>query len=106
MGAVAQLLLTAFGEVAAFILKRWGFKVAMATSVLGAYTLCYASFLAAVAALLGMIPSFSWTPFALQFFPSRYAIAFVCTAFFGSIAVKKACTYFVKAFVNVAKIAS
>jgi len=104
MGALSSIVGLLFGWLAEILLKRWGLNVFLAASVLASYTACYLGFLAAVVALVGLLPPLPFIDFTLQFFPSASAVAFAVSAFFGSLAVKKACSYWVKAMSDISKI--
>lgn len=104
MGAISSIIGLLFGWIAELMLKKWGLNVFLATGVLASYTACYVAFLAAIAAVSGLMPPSPFVAFTLQFFPSAYAVAFAVSAFFGSMAIKKACSYWVKAFTDISKI--
>ena len=104
MGAISSMVGLIFGWFAEMLLKRWGLNVFLAAGVLASYTACYSAFLLAVAALAGLIPSHPFSNFVLQFMPSASALAIAISAYFGSMAVKKACAYWVKAFTDISKI--
>jgi hypothetical protein len=104
MGALSSIVGLLFGWIAEIFLKRWGLNVFLAAGVLASYTACYAAFLAALVTLSGLMPSLPFVPFVTQFFPSASAVAFAVSAYFGSMAVKKACMYWVKAFTEISKI--
>lgn len=109
MGGIAAFLSAVLAEWLGAALKKWAFKVGLAATMLGAYTACYLAFLAGLTAVTAYIigkPSIpiDWWNFLAQFFPSRQAIATACTAYWGSMAVKKACGYWVKASQSMAVI--
>ena len=106
MGAIASLLGSVFSWIAAQLLARWGYKVALVTVVIATFTVCYGTFLAAFLALKSLLPNHPLTPFVLQFMPSASAVAIAISAVLGSMAVKKACSYWVKVMVASAKIAA
>lgn len=104
MGAISSIVGLLFGWLAEILLKRWGLNVFLVAGVLSSYTACYVGFLAAVAALAGLIPPIPFVSFTLQFFPSASAVAIALSSVLGSLAVKKACSYWVKAVGEISKI--
>lgn len=106
MGALSSIVGLLFGWLAEILLKRWGLNVFLAAGVLASYTACYVAFLAAVAALVALIPPLPFIAFTMQFFPSASAVAFAVSAYLGSAAVKKACSYWVKAVTDISKVGS
>lgn len=104
MGAISSIVGLLFGWLAEILLKRWGLNVFLAAGVLASYTACYAGFLVAVAALKGLIPPVPFIAFTLQFFPSASAVAIALSSVLGSLAVKKACSYWVKAVGEISKV--
>lgn len=101
MGAIAQVLFNLFGGLFMLIGRLWGYKLALAAVISAAYLSCYVAFLAAIAALTALVGrpiiqgvnlGFLW-----QFFPSLSAVTFAITMIFGSMAIKKACEYWVAA---------
>lgn len=97
MAAIFNLV----GGLYMFIGRFWGFKLALAVVISGAYLSCYLAFLAAIAALAALVvrPTITGVNlgFLWQFFPSISAVTFAITMIFGSMAIKKACEYWVSA---------
>lgn len=106
MNAIASILGTIGAWFASIILGRWTLTTGLVATVLATYTACYVAFLAAVSALTSIIPPVPMVSFSLQFMPSANAVGIAITSIFGSMAVKKACTYWVKVVSNLAKVAS
>lgn len=104
MGALSSIVGLLFGWLAELLLKKWGLNVFLAAGVLASYTACYVAFLAAIAAIAGLIPPVPFVAFTMQFFPSSSAVAFAVSSYLGSYAVKKACSYWVKAMTDISKV--
>jgi len=93
MLAILQGLGSLGAWAAGLVAAKWGYKVALVAAVLAVYAAVWAAFAAALAGLVALLPSYAFSDFVLQFFPSRAAVTLSASAYLGTLATLRSLDY-------------
>lgn len=93
MLAILQGLSSLGAWAAGLAAAKWGYKVALVAAIVAVYATVWTAIIALISALIALLPSYTFSDFLLQFFPSRSAITTASTAYLGTMATMRSFDY-------------